>query len=194
MNFKHPALRKAPAVLGLLAVLLWLPGCPLSPDSDDGGPTEPTIAPERTTVQGAVDLFEFVWQNKRVDLYEQLLHANFEYLPQTADLADFPWLQTEPWNRAEEIGIATNMFDPSFVGDEAESSIDTIQMVVRVLDQRNVLDPPNGVEITTNMEATVLWAANTGKTSDVRLIFVLVPDPANASLWQIYQQREEPLI
>lgn len=194
MTFKHPALRKAPAILGLFAVLLWLPGCPLSPDSDDGGDPPDTIAPERTTVQGAVDLFEFVWANKRVDLYDQLLHAEFEYFPQSDDVDDFEWLTGESWPRTAEITIATNMFDPAFVGETAEGSIDTIEMDVDVLDQRNLLEPEGAVEITTRLLATVLWAANTGKTSDVRLIFILVPDPANAGLWQIFKQEERPLL
>lgn len=195
MTFQHPALRKAPVLAGLFALLLWLPGCPLSPDSDEGGGgPDNTIAPERTTVDGAIALFEFVWAEKRIDLYQELLHNEYEYIPQSEDLIDFPWLQGQPWDRTDELGIATNMFDPSFVSSETSETIDTIDMDVSTLSSRPLTEPAGAFEVTTTMLATVLWAADTGATSEVRMIFVLVPDPNDNSLWQIIRQQELPLL
>jgi hypothetical protein len=195
VTFQHPALRKAPAVLGLFAALLLLPGCPLSPDSDSGDEDPPdTRPPERTSPAGAVELFEYVWAQKRHDLYDELLHDEFEYFPQSEDIDDFPWISGTSWPRTEELAIAENMFNPAFVSEETGETIDTIEMNITVQGDRNLTQPPGAVEYTTVMLATVLWAENTGATSDVILVFVLVPDPDEPGLWQIFEQRELPPI
>jgi hypothetical protein len=192
---KHPALRKAPVVLGLLAMLIYLPGCPLSPEGDDGGDEQvDTRPPDRNTVSGAVQLFAYCWREKRIDLYTDLLHTEFEYYPYSDDLEDFPWLNGDPsWPRSEELAIATNMFDPTFVSAETSESIDSISMEIQELSQSSTTwEGIPAVQVLTNMSAQVLWAENSGLASDVQLIFIVVPDPADASLWQIVRQDEQP--
>ena len=191
MVFRKSFAGKASALALMFAVVLFLPGCPLSPGDDKTDPGN-TVAPERDTVEGAVALFEWVWQNKNYDEYEQLLHTEFAYYPQNTDLEDFPWMQGDSWSRAEELGIARNMFDPAFVSEVTQETIDSIDMDVTRLSQRNLIEPPGAVEVTCNMAVTVLWAAQDGARSDVLLVFTLVPDPSNPSLWQIWRQDELP--
>ncbi len=190
MHFK--SFRRMPALLGLVAALVAFSGCPLSPESggdDDDGPIDDRV-PERKSVQGAVDLFSFAWANQRLDLYEDLLHDSFEYFPQSDDLDDFPWITEDSWGRTEELGMASNMFDDAFVSDETGNSVDLIQMELATLNERSVTE---GVEVTTSADITVLWAENTGATSDVRFVFTVVPDPDEPGLFQILKQQELPL-
>lgn len=170
-------------------MLLVLPGCPFSPDSDGGDDQPTTPVPERDSVTGAIDLYEFVWAKKRYDLYQDLLHDSYEYFPQNDDLTDFPWIGGDSWGRATELGMAQNMFDENFVSEDTGNSVDTIEMDFVVLSERSV---PEGVEVEVSADILVLWATNTGASSDVRFQFTIVPDPDEPGLFQIARQDELP--
>lgn len=187
---QHP-LRSVPAVLGLLALLVVIPGCPLSPDSDGGGPGPDPRLPPRNTVTGAVAQYAFVWENQLLPDYELLLHSDFEFFPQSTDLTDFPWLTGDSWGRTEEINIARNMFNDDFVSTVNGNSIDSITMTLEVQSQTDTAD---GTVVRTHAVAQVLWAENSGAISDVRFEFLVVPDPDEPGLYQIKEQRELPLI
>ncbi|HMB69455.1 MAG TPA: hypothetical protein VKU85_09085 [bacterium] len=179
----------APAALGLVALLLFLPGCPLSPDSDDGG-TDPDLRePERTSVDGAIELYAFAWAQKRLDLYEQLLHDDFEFLPQDEDADIFEWIPEDGWGRTVELEIAGHMFDEQFSSEEQEDAVDTIEMTLTTTNSRSVEE---GVEVTVSADIEVLWADNTGARSDVRFVFIVVEDPHEPGLFQIFRQEELP--
>jgi hypothetical protein len=183
-------LRIAVTASVLASMLVVLPGCPLSPDGDDGN-TDSRIPP-RTSVTGAIEQFAFIWTNKRFPEYEQLLHDNFEYFPQTDDLTDFPWLgEADSWGRTEELGMAQNMFNENFVSQETGNSVDSITMD---LDIESQTDSPDGVIVSVHARAQVLWAANSGASSDVRFEFLVVPDPDEPGEFQIKEQRERKLV
>ena len=190
MFVEHLGLRKAPAYAVLMALLVTLSGCPLSPDSDDGDepPTE-TRAPERTTILGAIDLMRWAWANKNADQLDQVLHDEYEYFPIADD--EFPWIPQDGWNKTIEMAIARNMFDPSFISEDTGENVDTIEMIFNILNQRPVSDFPNAIEVTADMDATVLWAQGDGATSDVRMVFIVVPDPDEPGLFQIIRQDEQ---
>lgn len=189
MFVEHLGLRKAPAFAVLLGLVVTLSGCPLSPDSDDGGDTpDETRAPERTTVLGAIELMRWSWSNKNADQLDQLLHDEYEYFPIADD--EFPWIPQDGWNKTIEMAIARNMFDPSFISEDTGENVDTIEMSFSFRDQRVVNDYPNAVEVTADMAAEVLWAEGDGARSDVRMVFIVVPDPDEPGLFQIIRQDE----
>ena len=190
MLFKHPMIRAASAAVGLVAVVLLSPGCIFSPDSSNGTGPGPTTVPLRNSVQGAIDLYAYVWTNKDYDRYQQVLNNDFEYFPQTVDLHDFPWLTGDSWGRTEELQMAHNMFNPDFQpSDPHAGSIDSIKMTLQVLSQED--DPQRGgVVVTTHAQVQVLYDASNGASADVRFEFLVVPDPAGGGLYQIKQQKE----
>lgn len=183
-------LRTVPAVLGLLALLVVVPGCPFGPDSDKGNDDETRIPP-RNTIVGAVQQYAYVWANELLPEYEALLHEEFEFFPQSQDVDDFPWIIGDSWNRTEEINIARNMFNDDFVSQVNGNSVDRIEMEITILSQTDTAD---GTVVVTNAVAQVLWAENSGAKSDVRFEFLVVPDPDEAGLYQIKEQRELPLL
>jgi len=189
VSLKRP-LRTAPAVLGLLALVIMLPGCPLSPDSDKGKDDDTRIPP-RNSVNGAIEQYAYIWTEQRLPEYELLLHDDFEFFPQSQDVDDFPWMTGDSWARTEEIGIARNMFDDDFVSQENGNSIDSIEMEIEILSQT---DTPDGTVVLTHATAQVLWAENSGAISDVRFEFLVVPDPDEPGLYQLKEQRELPLL
>ncbi len=186
VSLKRP-LRTAPAVLGLVGMLVVVSGCPFSPDSgkDNDGDTR---IPPRTSVNGAIAQYAYVWTEQRLPEYEALLHDDFEFYPQVQDL--FPWMTEDSWARTEEIGMARNMFDDAFVSQENGNSIDSIDMDIEILSQTDTAD---GTVVLTHATAQVLWAENSGAFSDVRFEFLVVPDPDEAGQYQIKEQRELPL-
>lgn len=189
---QHFPARKALVLLGLVALVATAPGCLFSPDSGGGGggPCTDCREPVRNTVEGAIELFGFVWRQKRLDLYEQLLHSEYEYVPQSTDLQDLPWYTPEtPWLRTDELQMAQNMFDPEFVSDENpdQQAVDTIEMALTRLNEASTQD---GVEVTTSADIRVLWDANSGAFSAVRFVFLVVEDPDEPGLFQIKRQAE----
>lgn len=189
---QHFPARKAVVLLGLVALVTTAPGCLFSPESGGKGPGDCVDCrePTRNTVQGAIDLYGFVWRQKRLDLYEQLLHSEYEYVPQSEDLIDLPWITPDsPWLRTDEIQMAQNMFDPEFVSDlnPEQQAVDTIEMALTPLNEASTQD---GVEVITIADIQVLWAANSGAFSEVRFVFLVVEDPDEPGLFQIKRQEE----
>ncbi|MFN8178508.1 MAG: hypothetical protein U0167_11275 [bacterium] len=196
MVFNRPTVRGLTAAAGLIALLLLSPGCIFSPESGNNH-KDPTAVPKANSVQGAIDLYAWVWTNKDYDRYQQLLHDEFEYFPQSEDLSQFPWLVGSSWGKTEELQMARNMFNPDFQpppppSGPAAGSIDTIKMTVTVTNQVN--DPQRGgVVVSTHAVAQVMYDSSNGASSDVRFEFLVVPDPHNGGLYQVREQRELPL-
>lgn len=179
-------LRLLPTGTGLVSIAI-LTGCPLTPPPD---PPEPTVLP-RDSVDHAIEAYALAWTNKRLPDYQELLHANFEYFPQTRDLVEFPWLAGAPsWGRTEELGMAGNMFDEDFVGTTGQS-IDSITMDLDIERETQV---EGGVQVLVHADAQVLWLEHSGLRSEVRFEFLVVPDSDEPGLFQIREQREFPLI
>ena len=192
MSTKYRMIRSAAAAVGLFALLVFLPGCPFSPDDDPGPPV--TGVPERNSVTGAVALYAYAWTNQRYDIYELLLHPDFEYFPQSEDLIDFPWLQGQiSWVRTDELQMARNMFDDNFQpADPTAGTVDTIDMQLTI-DGQNPDPQGGGTIVDVRAVATVMYkTAGSGARSDVRFQFLVVPDTDEDGLFQIKEQRELP--
>ena len=191
MSFTHPIRRSVPVLIGLAAMLAFMPGCLFSPDDDDGPPDETRI-PERTSAQGAVKQYAYIWTHKLLPEYESLLHDEFEYFPYVEDPNDFPWMTGDSWGRTEELGMARNMFDEEYVdpdqSDGTQQAIDTIDMkIVDILSEQTTVD---GIVIRAHVDAQVLWEANSGARSDVYFEFTVIGDTDEPGLFQIRDQRE----
>lgn len=166
---------KLPITLVLIAALAFAGGC-----SEDGPVTLPgpgevhELSADYTDPAAAVHAVAAAHTQKNLDVYAALLHEDFEYFPLAAD--EFPWLPSSGWDSAIELGIVANMFDPSFISQDTGENVDTIEMSFIVRGQRPIGDFPNAIEVTAEMNATVLWAQGDGATSDVRMVLTLVPD------------------
>ena len=183
-------LRNLSAALGLLALIVVLPGCPFSPDSN-GNKDPDTRIPPRNTVSNTIQQYAYIWENKLLPEYEALLADSFEYFPQPSD-TDLDFLSPQgSWPRTEEVGMARNMFDKDYVGTNG-NSIDTISMTLTELGQQ----PGQNGEVIVQVHAVaqVLWAANSGAQSDVAFEFTVIPDPDEPGLFQIKAQRERPAV
>ena len=192
MSIKYRMIRSAAAAVGLCVSLLFLPGCPFSPEGEDGG-GGPSGVPDRKSVTGAIDQYAYIWTNQRYDLYELLLHPDFEYFPQSDDLRDFPWLQGQiSWARTDELQMARNMFDDNFQpADPTAGTVDTINMSLTITNQTE--DPQGGgTLVDVRADATVMYKSGNGAHSDVRFQFLVVPDTDEDGLFQIKEQRELP--
>ena len=190
MNTRVPASRAARCFL-LLCPLLLLPACSLTPP-EDTRIDDPTLAPERRTVEGAITLVAWAWANQRAQEYDDVLHPEFEYFPLADD--DFPWIPEDGWNKTIEMAIARNMFDPTFISEDTGENVDSIEMTFTVRSTRALTSPPNAVEVSTELDAQVLWAEGDGATSHVLIDFVIVPDLDEPDLFQVLEQRERSLI
>jgi hypothetical protein len=183
----------ATVLLGLFAALLILPGCPLSPDDDGGTPPDDTGIPARDTPEGTVAYYAFVWEKRLINEYEAVLHDDYEYFVRDDDADQFPWLPPgQGWSRTTELAIAANMFNPGFISDETQNAVQEIDMALTITSQRGLTSPAGAVEVTTSVDAQVLWAAGTGASTNGRFTFVLVPDPDEPQLFQIFSQKELP--
>lgn len=186
-------MQQATVFLGLFAALLVLPGCPLSPDEGGNKPPDDGRLPDRTDVASTIDYYAFVWKNRLITEYEQVLHDDYEYFIRDDDADQFPWLPPgQGWSRTTELAIAANMFNPGFVSEETQNPVQEITMTLDVTSQRDLSQPAGAIEVTTNVDAVVLWSAGTGASTNGRFTFVLVPDPDEPTKYQIYSQRELP--
>ena len=84
------------------------------------------------------------------------------------------------------------MFDPDFVSNETGESVRSIDADITITAMRNLLEPAGAVEVTSSFVVFVLWAAETGARSDVRLVHVLTPD--DSGFWRIREQHELPAL
>ena len=179
---------KTQTAVGLIALLLVLPGCPLSPEGDNGGGGDGNDRiPERTSIRGAIDLYAYAWQRKELTLYQQLLHDEFEFVPYSEDGTDFSWIPEDGWGRTVELDIAAHMFDDAFASSETGETIATIEMTLSIQDERTV---EGEVLVTTAADILVLSPQSNGHRSDVRFVFTVVGDSDEPGKFQIKRQEE----
>lgn len=182
--------RAFPRALRLCLLPSILSGCIFSPDPPIKTPPVSDLRePEPTSIEGAIQLYEFVWDNRRLDLYDLLLHDAFEYFPRQDDIADLVWMQGTSWGRTDELLMAAHMFDPEFLSETTNESIDSIEMELAMTDERVT---PEGVEVTVDADIRVLWAASSGAFSNVRFVFLVVPNPDEPGRFRIRRQDELP--
>jgi hypothetical protein len=179
-------IRRAPVLLGLTSLLLFLPGCPLSPDDDPGEPPPDDIRLDRSSVDGAIEWVATVWSNKLYDEYEMVLHDQFEFFPKAVDAGDLAWMQGDSWGRTIELAMAEHMFDPNYSNPDAEA-VQTIDMDFSILNRT-----PRGDTTTVDCTSViqVMVGPNEGFISDTRFFFDVVPDPDEPGLYQILRQEE----
>jgi len=191
VSLRTRSVNKASVLIGLFAAVLVFPGCPFSPDNSDDDPDDVRL-PERDTVASTIAYYAFVWEQRLINEYEAVLHDDYEYFVRDDDADQFPWLPPgQGWSRTTELSIAANMFDPGFVSDETSNpAVQEITMELEITDQRDLTQPAGGIEVTTNVDALVLWNAGDGASTDGRFTFVLVPDPNVPGKLQIYSQKE----
>jgi hypothetical protein len=180
------SIRRAPVLLGLTSLLLFLPGCPLSPDSDDD-PPEVEIRLDRSSVDETINYVATVWSNKLYDEYEMVLHDQFEFFPRAVDAGDLPWMPGESWGRSIELAMAEHMFDPNYASPEAEA-VQSIDMDFTILNRTPQGGDTTRVDCTANI--LVMVGPNEGFLSDTRFLFDVVPDPDEPGLFQVYRQEE----
>jgi hypothetical protein len=102
--------RNARAALALLALLLGAAGCynPFDPRlASVGGSSKPPPVPDSPS--GIVDLFQWCWQNRAYDTYQEIFTDNYRFVFATGDSAgDF--YRGQPWTRADELATAQHLF------------------------------------------------------------------------------------
>ena len=178
-------IRRAPVLLGLTSLLLFLPGCPLSPDDDEGGPPQ-DIRLDRSTVDNTIDYVAKVWTNKLYDEYEMVLHDQFEFFPKAADANDLPWLEGDSWSRTVELAMAEHMFDPNYSNPDAEP----VQSIEMNFDIKNRTPRGDTTVVDCTSTVLVLVGPDDGFFSDTRFFFDIVPDPDQPGLFQVWRQEE----
>ncbi|NNE44454.1 MAG: hypothetical protein HKN12_09610 [Gemmatimonadetes bacterium] len=176
----------------LAGMIMILPGCPLSPEEDNGGGPDPeTRLDDPTTPELALTRLAQVWEQKRFQEYSDLLHDSFRFYIRDDDADAFPWLANDFWGRTEELQFASNMFDSNFSG--TNPPVDSIEWMFNILNQRNLTDAQGNViavEITTDATIQVLTGPNDGFRSDTRFLFEVVDDPNQPGFFQIQRQQE----
>jgi hypothetical protein len=182
--------KRIAAALGLVGLVLLLPGCPLSPDTDDKKPPVDTRPIERTSVEGALGRLAQVWVLKDYDGYEQILHTGFRFYIRDDEADEFPWLPNPFWGRTEELVFAENMFDANFTGENPP--VQSIEWTFDTLSSRVTtdIDGETVTEVTTDALITVLTGPSDGWRSDTRFIFDVIEDPDEPGLFQIKRQQE----
>jgi hypothetical protein len=182
------SVRAAWSALCLCVLLSGVSGCLFRPPSEHDDPPDLRV-PVPESVERTIAVYAFVWEQRRLDLYEELLHDGFEYFPQEADADDFPWLTGTSWGRSEELGMAAHMFNPEFASEVTGETVDAIHMGLSISDERIT---PDGVEVTVDADIQVFWSASASAVSHVRFVFLIVGNPEEPGLFQIRRQQELP--
>jgi len=104
----HHATRALPLLVVATGLLLNAGGCSGKKSSPTQPPPGPT-APEPSTPQGVINLFEFSWDNRSIDNYKRVFTADFEFRFAPADTSGNPYIAT-PWNRTDEIAAGQHLF------------------------------------------------------------------------------------
>jgi hypothetical protein len=178
--------------MGLIGLVVAASGC------DDG--TDPSHYPipdhnARHTIEGTIEWFAQSWAQRRFPEYQEVLHDQFEFLVRDDEVNDFPWLPSSGWGRAIELEIARNMFDDNLVGQVRP--VEMIDFQYRVIDQSNIEDAQQhviAVEVTCDVNLSVLVSPNDGWHTDTRFVFEVVADPGYPGLYQIKKQREQRVL
>jgi len=182
--------KRIAAALSLIGLLVLLPGCPLSPDKDEGDPPPDSREIIRDSVDGALGRLAQVWVNQDLRGYEDILHTGFRFYIRDDEALDFPWLTTPYWGRTEELDFAANMFDANFSGENPP--VQSIEWTFNILNKvaTTDIDGEPVTEVTTDAVITVLTGPADGWSSDTRFIFDVIADPNQEGLFQIKRQQE----
>jgi hypothetical protein len=137
-----------------------------------------SVDPELTDPEDVVQAHAQATSERNLEAYAALLFPAlagvdaFAFYPRALDAGDLPWLVGGCWDRATEIGIMTNMFDPSYASPNAEA-VQTIDMDVNVL---TITEPGDGTTVVDCL-ATILVMVGPleGFLTDTRMLFTLEP-------------------
>ena len=97
-------------VLAGLAILAVVPGCfnPFSPVlARQGSNSKPPPLPN--SAAGVVSLFQWCWQNRAFDEYEEIFTDDYRFIFASGDTAGYNFLNT-PWTRTDELNTAQHLF------------------------------------------------------------------------------------
>jgi hypothetical protein len=159
----------------LLAYSLLVVGCSLGgcfqPSSDELAGPDPNFIETDLTEPGAViESFSKAFTKRNYDAYAALLDADFEFCPLSEDAQDFPWLESPCWDRATELGIIANMFDPNYAGPGHPvmgNELECTELGRRALGE-------GSFELTCTLQGRVMTDSNDGWSFDTRALFTLV--------------------
>ena len=115
--------RRILSALGAAAVLLAAPGCynPFSPAvALQGSNSKPPPVPN--SAAGVVNLFQWCWQNRAFDQYEEIFTDDFRFDFASGDTAGRYYLNT-PWTRTDEINTAQHLFLTGTPGQPPATSV-----------------------------------------------------------------------
>ena len=109
--------RAAAVILGALAILGGITGCPFMPSNDDGG-GHVVVEPDfkaRTSPENLLYNLQKAYELRNIAEYESLLAQDFEFVLSEEDQDD-PGMP-DTWGRQVEIGVHTHMFDADLVNE-----------------------------------------------------------------------------
>ncbi len=168
---------RAGALLASCFLLLFAGDCSIDGSkfaSDDGGDNGGTddgdIDTDLTDPAAVIEAHEQIWKEQDYAAYEALLDDEFEFYPLSEDVADFPWMDSDSWEKSTELGMASNMFDDGFAG--SEQPVDLIEMTSTV--QTAETNDAGNTEVRCSAVGRVMWNATDGKSFDTRFVFELV--------------------
>lgn len=174
------------------AAALMLAGCG-SDGTTEPEPEDPGLVDGIQTNQTDPAAVPATWaqalEEGSLEAVTRLLSPDFEYFIRDDDADQFPWLPPGTgWTHDVEMNILGNMMDPDFISPETQNPVLEIHMQLDVTSSQDLGD--GAIELTTNMDAVVVWAAGTGASTNGRLTIVLVPD--DKGFYRIRSQRELP--
>ncbi len=111
----------------------------------------------------------------------------FEFYPLSEDVVDFPWMDSDSWERTAELGMSFNMFDDGFIGGEQPVDLIELQSTIQATGKNDA----GNVEVTCLTVGRVMWNATDGRSFDTRLIFELI---SREGFLRIREIREIPRI
>jgi len=161
--------------VGLLTTAggLMTTGC--GDDSESLGPEE--IVEEEpvgfTTPDEAIAGVAAAWEGLDLQAMEEVLASDFKFHIRDDEAADFPWLATPWWGRAEELGFAANMFDPNFTGENPP--VQSIEFQYNVLASNE--SQPGTHDVTIDATITVLTGPADGWRADTRFLLKVTEQP-----------------
>jgi hypothetical protein len=175
--------------LFVLSFALASSACIFSPKDGGVTPVDPRL--DRSTRDGTLEFYQSVWKGKLYERYEEVLHDRYEFFPLSEDADDFGWLPGDSWGRTVELGMASNMFDPNFSGQDPP--VDSIEFELVKQDEDLLNEAEQRYLIRCRQFGSVMWTATSGKSFDTVITLELVPDPDQPELWQIVRQDEIPM-
>lgn len=126
-----------------------------------------------TDPQEVIGSYALAWERREYAAIEALLAPDFEFHPVALDLVQLPWMMSDRWDRATELGITANMFDPQFVG--AVPPATSIVHPFAILSTREI--QAGTFEVVIDASVTVLVGPNKGWRSDTRFVVTVVEQP-----------------